>query len=116
MQAVSKYHPLSHYVWGSGCDGWNLLASDGLSVKQERMPPSTVEKLHYHQHAQQFFFILTGTATFEVEGEIIHVKSGEGLHIEAMKKHRISNQTAEDLEFLLCSQPTTTQDRINENG
>ena len=28
-----------HYVWGDGCDGWHLVASDRLSVIQERMPP-----------------------------------------------------------------------------
>jgi uncharacterized RmlC-like cupin family protein len=28
----------SHYTWGDGCDGWRLLAHDGLSVIAERVP------------------------------------------------------------------------------
>lgn len=35
---VSIQQPLKHYVWGEGCDGWNLVDGPGLSVKQERMP------------------------------------------------------------------------------
>jgi len=43
------------------------------------MPPNTSEALHYHQKAQQFFYILLGPATFEMEDEIFEVKSTEGL-------------------------------------
>jgi mannose-6-phosphate isomerase-like protein (cupin superfamily) len=114
MQAVSQYNPLSHYVWGNGCAGWNLVDSESLNIKVEKMPSGTSEVKHYHQKAQQFFYILSGTATFEVNEEMLQVKSGEGLHIPAGKKHRISNDSEEDLEFLLCAQPSTANDRINE--
>ena len=46
---------------------WAFVDSDELSVKQELMPKQTAESLHYHKKAQQFFFILKGIATFEVE-------------------------------------------------
>ncbi len=111
--AVSKYQPLKHYQWGSDCDGWNLVDEDSLSVKQELMSPGTKEVKHYHQLAQQFFYILQGKATFEIEDSIIEINKGEGLHIEPGKKHRILNETGEDLEFILCSQPSTNNDRIN---
>lgn len=85
--------------------------SPGLSVKQELMPAQTAETLHYHEKAQQFFFILNGTATFEVEGESYIVQAGEGFHIAPGKKHNISNNTTGDLEFILSSQPSTNEDR-----
>ncbi len=75
------------------------------------MPPGTSEALHYHQYAQQFFFILKGTASFEIETESIIVEAQEGIHIPAGKKHRISNPAGEDLEFILSSQPSTKDDR-----
>ena len=111
MKAVSKYQPLKHYTWGEICDGWNFVDAAELSVKQERMPPGTAEQRHYHQKAQQFFFILKGRARFEVEEETIELGSGEGLHIAAGKRHRIINPAHEDLEFILCSQPSTSGDR-----
>lgn len=113
MKPVSKYHPLKHYTWGSQCDGWNLVDEVSLSVKQERMPSGTAEARHYHEKASQFFFILKGQARFEVEDEVVDVGNGEGLQIAAGKKHRILNPGDEDLEFILCSQPSTVNDRVN---
>ncbi|WP_153798209.1 cupin domain-containing protein [Foetidibacter luteolus] len=103
----------NHYTWGDNCDGWVLVDTEALSVKQECMPAQTGEALHYHQKAQQFFFILTGIATFEVENEIYTVHPGQGFHIEAGKTHRILNNTPQDLEFILSSQPSTGNDRFN---
>jgi mannose-6-phosphate isomerase-like protein (cupin superfamily) len=110
---VSKDKPLDHYRWGNACDGWNFVSTDALSVKQERMPPHTSEQMHRHKHAQQFFFILSGEAVFEIEGKTISVKNQEGLTVYPGQVHRISNETESDLEFLLCSQPATGKDREN---
>src|SRR5215216_3981576 len=110
MQKVSKYEPLNHYVWGDNCEGWILVDTESLSVKQELMLPQTAETLHYHEKAQQFFFVLRGIATFEVEDNNFRVPAGQGFHVEAGKKHRIINNTGEDLEFILSSQPNTSKD------
>lgn len=113
MQKVSKHNSLQHYQWGSQCDGWVLVDTEALSVKQERMAAQTSEALHYHAKSQQFFFILKGTATFEVEDKTVTVGEGEGFHIQAGNKHRILNNTNEDLEFILSSQPSINNDRFN---
>lgn len=113
MIKVSKQEALKHYQWGDGCDGWNFVDEQALSVKQERMPAGTAEVLHYHEKAQQFFFILKGIATFEIEGETIVVNEQEGIHIKPGQKHRISNNTGSAIEFILSSQPSTAGDRIN---
>ncbi|RYU95224.1 cupin domain-containing protein [Emticicia agri] len=101
----------SHYLWGDSCDSWVLVDSAGLSVKQEAMPGGTREKLHFHTKAQQFFFILKGTATFYPAGEKILVSEQKGLLIKAGTEHYIANETNELLEFLVISQPTTNNDR-----
>lgn len=77
------------------------------------MPAGAAEIKHYHQEAQQFFFILKGVAVFETPECSVTVNSGEGLHIPAGIQHKICNGTAEDLEFILCSQPSAQNDRIN---
>ena len=113
MNTVSKYNPLKHYRWGKDCDGWNLVDSETLSVKLERMPAYTAEALHYHAEAQQFLFILKGEALFEIEGERITIPKEQGIHVHPGQKHRIINGSEETLEFILCSQPNTANDRYN---
>ncbi|MDO7851483.1 cupin domain-containing protein [Hymenobacter convexus] len=101
-----------HYTWGAACDGWHLLKSDSLSVIQERIPPGTAEQRHYHARAQQVFFVLAGEATFEVGEETVRVAAQESLHIPPGTPHRIANQEAEDLHFLVISEPKAHGDRV----
>jgi len=102
-----------HYTWGEQCDGWHLLKSDSLSVIQERMPPGTSEQLHYHKHAQQVFYILSGTATFEIEGELKTVNANQSIHMPKGTQHRILNNGDTDLHFLVVSEPKSHGDRVN---
>ena len=67
-----------HYHWGDRCDGWHLLNRDDMSVIQERMPARTFEKMHYHKLSRQFFFVLDGTATMDVDGERIVLGEDQG--------------------------------------
>ncbi len=110
---ITSTENAEHYTWGTQCDGWHLLRSDTLSVIQERMPPGTSEQLHFHGHAQQVFYILSGIATFEVEGETKTVKSNQSIHIPAKTRHSILNDGDVDLHFLVISEPKSHGDRVN---
>jgi mannose-6-phosphate isomerase-like protein (cupin superfamily) len=101
-----------HYFWGDNCDSWVFHKSENLVVKQEMMPPKTSEKLHFHELTQQFFYILKGEASFYIEEEKFTIKSGEGIAIEPKKKHYIANETKQNLEFLVISNPSTDEDRV----
>jgi mannose-6-phosphate isomerase-like protein (cupin superfamily) len=101
-----------HYIWGNGCDSWVLRDDRNLSVKQEKMPSGASENLHFHEYAEQFFFILKGEAVFYSDDEKIFVKAGEGISILPGSKHYISNESNEELEFLVISSPSTNNDRI----
>jgi mannose-6-phosphate isomerase-like protein (cupin superfamily) len=103
-----------HYTWGNGCDGWHLVKSPSLSVIEERMPPGTSEVRHYHQRAQQFFFILSGAASMEIEGETIRLSAGEGVHILPGRRHQIRNDSGDPVRFIVVSQPHSHGDRVVE--
>ncbi|MFC3159573.1 Mannose-6-phosphate isomerase, cupin superfamily [Chryseobacterium arachidis] len=100
-----------HYIWGNGCDSWILRDSQNLSIKQEIMPSGTAEKLHFHEFTEQFFYILKGEAIFYINEEKFSVKASESITILSKTKHYISNESAEDLEFLVISNPSTHNDR-----
>ncbi len=109
---VSKENA-EHYLWGGDCDGWHLLKDPALSVIHERMPPGRTEQRHYHSVAQQFFFVLTGALTMELEGERYVVSAGKGIPIPPQAKHQARNDADKEVEFLVISQPTTRGDRVN---
>jgi mannose-6-phosphate isomerase-like protein (cupin superfamily) len=101
-----------HYTWGDQCDGWHLVKKDDLSVIHERMPAHTSEVKHYHQHSRQFFFVLSGTTTIEMEGEEIVLHPQEGVEVAPLVPHQMFNKSSEDMEFLVISQPISKGDRI----
>ncbi len=110
MPPVSRANA-AHYVWGEVCDGWHLLASEGLSVIEERVPPGGGETAHLHRRAEQFFYVLAGRATMELGGEQIELGPGQGLAVPPGVVHRLRNAAADDLRFLVISAPPAHGDR-----
>ena len=101
-----------HYSWGQACDGWHLLATEDLSVIEERMPPGTFEQRHRHARARQFFYVLEGEATLELDGSVQRLHRGEGLHVSPGSAHQMRNESQGDVRFVVVSAPKSHGDRI----
>lgn len=101
-----------HYTWGAGCDAWHLVKSETLSVIEEAMPPGTSEVRHFHTRSRQFFFVLTGHLTIEVEGQLEELRAHEGLEIAPGGRHRVFNKSDQEVRFLVTSTPPSHGDRI----
>lgn len=108
---VIRRESADHYLWGGTCDGWRLLERGDLSVKRERVPPGAGETRHLHSRARQFFFVLAGEATLEIEGRRLVFGAGEGVHVPPGVRHRFFNRSSADVDFLVVSAPSTTGDR-----
>jgi mannose-6-phosphate isomerase-like protein (cupin superfamily) len=101
-----------HYEWGNGCEGWHLVRTASLSVIQERMPPGTAEIRHRHTRARQFFFVLAGRLTIEVDGTRHTLAPREGLEVSPGSAHEVRNDGSEPAEFLVVSEPPSHGDRV----
>ncbi len=101
------------YIWGNDCQAWYLVNSNELSVIQETMPPKAAEQLHFHKTTQQFFYVLNGEATFTIGKQKTNVRSGNGIHIQKGQAHKVKNNSSNDLEMLVISQPHSHLDRTN---
>jgi mannose-6-phosphate isomerase-like protein (cupin superfamily) len=112
--SIARTTNAEHYIWGEHCEGWRLLACSDLSVIQERVPPGAREVGHRHQHARQFFYVLSGVATLEFDEEALSFAAGEGVHVEPGRRHRFVNRSNEDVVFLVISAPTSAGDRIED--
>ncbi len=113
MNKVVSKNNAEHYNWGINCDGWYLLKTENLSIIQEKVPPSQFEVKHYHKKSRQFFFILNGMATIDIDGIKYKVEKQKGIFVDAGVPHQLFNESNEDLEFLVISSPQSHGDRIN---
>jgi len=77
-----------HYLWGEICEGWRLLDSEGLSVIEELMPPQTKETRHVHARANQLFYVLAGTLTIELDGQIHELTPSDALNVQPGQAHQ----------------------------
>lgn len=102
-----------HYNWGGGCDGWVLLPREDLLVIQERMPAGASEARHFHSRARQFFYVLSGELTMELEGTRHLVPAFHGIEIAPLARHQAINASEQEVNFVVVSSPTTRSDRTN---
>jgi quercetin dioxygenase-like cupin family protein len=103
-----------HYHWGNDFDGWHLVNTPSLSVIQERVPPGGIEVRHRHSLARQFFFVLSGVATLEIDGTVHTLSAQLGIEIPLDTPHQFKNLSADDVTFLVVSAPHSHGDRIVE--
>ncbi|WAH38772.1 cupin domain-containing protein [Alicyclobacillus dauci] len=102
-----------HYIWRGICDGWHLVKQDDLSIIHERMPRGTSEVRHFHNKSRQFFFVLSGMATLEVDGDQHVIREFQGIEVAPGTPHQMMNTSQEDVEFIVVSQPMSHGDRVS---
>lgn len=112
MTIVSR-KTAEHYTWGEVCDGWHLLKRQDMSIIHEKMPAGSQEARHYHTTSRQFFFVLSGVLTMELEGETHTISAHQGIEIPPAATHQARNRSASDVEFMVISHPTTRGDRTD---
>jgi mannose-6-phosphate isomerase-like protein (cupin superfamily) len=111
LKAISIQNA-EHYQWGQRCDGWHLHKAANFSIIQERVPSGSAEVWHYHERAEQFFYVLSGTATLTTDDATVQLQAGEGCHVPAKVPHQLHNEGKEPLEFLVISVPMAHGDRV----
>jgi mannose-6-phosphate isomerase-like protein (cupin superfamily) len=100
-----------HYRWGGICDGWRLVETGTHSIIEERVPPGGSESRHFHKGVTQFFYVLKGVLSFEINGNEHDVSPRQGIEIGPLIPHRVFNRSASDAEFLVFSTPPSHGDR-----
>lgn len=105
-----------HYTWATVCEGWKLVDTPNLSVIQERMPTGTQEVRHRHSRVRQFFYVLRGELTLDVDGAAQVIPAGSGLDIQPGQVHQARNESGADVEFLVISDGSSRDDRVEVAG
>jgi mannose-6-phosphate isomerase-like protein (cupin superfamily) len=79
------------------------------SLAEAAIPAGTATVRHYHEAAEEIYFILEGAATMELDGEQREVAPGDAILIPPGAWHQISAHT--DLRLLcFCAPPYRHED------
>jgi mannose-6-phosphate isomerase-like protein (cupin superfamily) len=117
MTPIVSRQTASRYKWGGphedNCDGWHLVRTPDLSIIEEFMPPGTSELRHHHVRSRQFFYVLQGELTLEVEQHSFILQAGEGLEVSPGQAHQAYNRSENPVRILVTSQPPSHGDRVN---
>ena len=65
------------------------------------MPPGYDGFLHYHDTQDELYFVHSGTARFEIEGETRELGPGGIVHVESTTPRKFSNAGDDDLVVLI---------------
>ena len=76
---------------------------ENQSLAEASQPPGAATERHYHKLSEEFYFLLEGTGTMEINGETRTVSPGDAILIPAGAWHQITATTA--LRFLCCCAP-----------
>jgi mannose-6-phosphate isomerase-like protein (cupin superfamily) len=77
------------------------LGVNAFGVNALVMPPGFEGFLHYHDTQDELYFVHSGTARFEVDGELREVGPGGLVHVESTTPRRFSNAGDADLVVLV---------------
>lgn len=82
------------------------------SLAEATVPASGATERHYHRESEEFYFILEGTGTMEIDGETRKVGPGDAVLIPPGAWHQITAdaEAASGLRFLCCCAPPYSHD------
>ena len=73
------------------------------SLAEARVPAGGTTQRHYHKLSEEFYFILEGRGSMEIDGESREVGPGDAILIPPGAWHTIAAR--EQLRFLCCCSP-----------
>jgi mannose-6-phosphate isomerase-like protein (cupin superfamily) len=73
------------------------------SLAEARVPAGSATDRHYHKLSEEFYFLLEGAGTMEIDGDSRGVAPGDAILIPPGAWHQIT--AASDLVFLCCCAP-----------
>ena len=78
------------------------------SLAEASIPAGRSTDRHYHKKSEEFYFLLEGNGTMEIDGEKRSVAPGDAILIPPGAWHQITASTA--LRFLCCCAPPYSHD------
>jgi mannose-6-phosphate isomerase-like protein (cupin superfamily) len=75
------------------------------SLAEATVPAGGATQRHYHKVSEEFYFILEGSGTMDLDGELREVGVGDAILIPRNAWHQIAAGAGLSLRFLCCCAP-----------
>lgn len=75
------------------------------SLAEATLEPSEATERHYHRETEEIYFVIKGSGTMEVDGEMRTVRPGDAVLIPAGAWHQLENDGSSELRILCCCAP-----------
>jgi mannose-6-phosphate isomerase-like protein (cupin superfamily) len=80
------------------------------SLAEATLPAGVATQRHYHRLSEEFYFILEGRATMEIDGEAQPVGPGDAILIPPGAWHQITASADAPVRLLCCCAPPYSHD------
>jgi mannose-6-phosphate isomerase-like protein (cupin superfamily) len=116
MATRTEYQHVVPYVTKDGSTIRELIhpsihGNRNQSLAEATVAPESRTRLHWHQIAEEIYFILEGSGLMTVGEEVFPVGIGDSVLIQPGKRHRIENTGRSPLRVLCaCSPPYSHED------
>lgn len=73
---------------------------NNYQIKNITVKPNKRLSLQYHNNRDEHWTVIKGTGTVQLNEKIINLKLNETIFIPKLSKHRMTNNTDKDIEFI----------------
>jgi mannose-6-phosphate isomerase-like protein (cupin superfamily) len=85
------------------------------SLAEATLEPDEATTRHYHRLSEEIYFVLKGSGTMEVDGDVQRIRPGDAVLIPAGAWHTLENNGSSELRFLCaCAPPYSDADTFFE--
>ncbi len=80
------------------------------SVAHITLPPGVSSLKHFHPEVEESYYVLTGIARVEIDGQTRRLVPGQLVAIRPSEVHQVFNDTDDDVALLVTCTPPWTPD------
>jgi mannose-6-phosphate isomerase-like protein (cupin superfamily) len=112
IQALAQQTP---FTTKDGSTIRSILDRTNAPVQKQSLAEATLlngqqTERHYHKVSEEFYFLLEGHGSMEIDGEICDVGPGDAILIPPGAWHQITGTSVSPLRFLCCCAPPYAHD------
>lgn len=116
MPEINRLGATQRFEWGSIL--WFVEPSDldieRLSIGLVSFYPNTVQEEHFHSGDEQVIYVVSGHGSQIIDGQVYPLKPGDLRHIAPYTRHKVINESPEELKLIIVYTPSKFQRLLTE--